>query len=203
MHRVTEEIIANNEWRDRDFAKFKINPSKVEEELWCRMAIPMIYAHWEGFVVSALKTLIDYLNTLELEAKSVDTKFIVISLGDAFQSLSGKQSFTQRTEFTDKFNNLLKESLKFQKKINTKSNLKSDVLEDICKMYGFRYANFSSITGDIDRLVHVRNSIAHGENSFVPTSENIEKYIKSVSDASDVFREEIENFLSEKIYLSK
>jgi len=56
-HKVIDEIIESNRWRDGEFAKFKIKALSIDESLWCRMCIPMIYAHWEGFVVSSLKIL--------------------------------------------------------------------------------------------------------------------------------------------------
>ena len=201
MHRVIEEIIGSNEWRDREFAKFKVNSTGVEEDLWCRMCIPMIYAHWEGYVVSALKILIDHLNSLGLSAADVPTKLFVVSLGDTYQYLSGKQSFAQRIDFTDRFRGLIQETIRFQKKIDTKANLKSAVLKELCQMYGYRYERFSLVVADIDRLVSVRNSIAHGENAIVPNYENISKYIRSVTIAMDIFREEIEKFLVDEEYL--
>jgi cellulose biosynthesis protein BcsQ len=201
MHRVIEEIIECNEWRNGEFAKFKINSTGVDEALWCRMCIPMIYAHWEGYVVSSLKLLINHLNSLELPASDLPTKLVVISLKDAYRSLSGKQSFEQRIIFTDKFRELLNATVKFQNKIDTKSNLKSDVLSELCIMYGFDFKKFSNLTPEIDRLVHIRNSIAHGENSFVPTITNLNTYINAITKATDIIQEEIQNFLSSKEYL--
>lgn len=200
MHKVVDEIVVSNEWRDGEFAKFKINAAAVDDTLWCRMCVPMVYAHWEGYVVSSLKLLIDYLNELKLLASDIPTKLVVVGLGDTYRSLSGKQSFSQRIEFTERFRNLLLATVKFNKQINTKSNLKSGVLEDLCDMYGFDFARFSDVTGDIDRLVNIRNSIAHGENSFVVNMDNVKKYIDSVTTAMDIFREEIEVFLVREGY---
>jgi RiboL-PSP-HEPN len=197
---VLEEISIANEWRDGEFAKFKVNPDSVEDSLWSRMCVPMIYAHWEGFTVSALKILINHLNELNLTPNQLSTKLVVVSLSDAYKPLSGKQSFIQRVEFTDKFNKLLCSSVKFNKKINTKSNLKSNVLEEICLMYDFNYENFSEVNSEIDRLVNIRNSIAHGENNIIPNKENICKYIDSVKLAMDILTNEIGDFIEKKKY---
>ncbi|MGY6554184.1 MAG: MAE_28990/MAE_18760 family HEPN-like nuclease [Wenzhouxiangella sp.] len=201
MHKVIEEITESNNWRDGEFAKFKLNPANLDKQLWFRMCIPMIYAHWEGFVVSSLKILIRYLNSLELKPDSVRTHLIVVGLGASYRSLSGKQSFKQRVEFTDRFSSLYKNSLKFAKKVDTKSNLKSTVLEELCEMFGFDFANFTNYTSDIDRLVNIRNSIAHGENSVIPDRENIEKYITVVVSAMDALVDEMQKFLDEEEYL--
>ncbi|MCW2482199.1 hypothetical protein, partial [Candidatus Symbiopectobacterium sp. NZEC135] len=62
MHSLVEEINETNAWRDGEFAKFRVNPHQVESILWGRMCVPMIYANWEGFVVSSLKMLLQHLN---------------------------------------------------------------------------------------------------------------------------------------------
>lgn len=201
MHRVVQEISEANSWRDGEFAKFKVNSTGVEESLWFRMCIPMIYAHWEGYVVDSLKTLISHLNSLNLDPTSVQTNLVVVGMGDSYKRLSGKQSFEQRVEFTDKFSQLFKGSLEFSRKVNTRSNLKSSVLKELCVMFGLRFEEFGVFASDIDTLVHIRNSIAHGENSVLPDQNNILKYINSVSSATDVLLIEIERFLDSETYL--
>lgn len=202
MHSVVEEISINNEWRDGEFAKYKANSLYVEEQLWCRMCIPMIYAHWEGFVVDALKIMLKHLNQLDLQSSQLPTNLVVVSLGDSYRTLSGKQSFEQRINFTQNFNELLGKPVKFKTKVDTKSNLKSNVFEDLCVAFGFDSSKFEEQLHDIDRLVNIRNSIAHGENSMQPDMQNIEKYITSVKGAMDLLLFEIENYLTQQRYIA-
>ena len=70
-------------------------------------------------------------------------------------------------------------------------------------MYGFDFDKFNSVTSDIDRLVNIRNSIAHGENAIVPDMKNVVKYISAVTQAMDIFRGEIEQFLLNEDYRIK
>jgi hypothetical protein len=200
-HEVIVEIQEDNNWRDGELAKFKINPHKVDQKLWDRMCIPMIYAHWEGYVVSSLRLLINHLNKLQLNPGDVDTKLIVIGLGKTYNSLSGKQSFDQKVIFTDKFIVIFERAIKFDRNIDTKSNLNSKVLKELCDMFGFDFENFKDLTSDIDRIVTVRNKIAHGENSILPDADSIEKYISSVASATDIIIQEIDRFLTNKSYL--
>lgn len=202
MHSVAEEIVDANIWRDGEFAKFKVNMNKVDETLWCRMCIPMIYAHWEGYVVSSLKIMLNYLNRLELQHAQVSTNMAVLSLGDSFKFLSGKQSFLQRVDFTNGFYEMLDKAVKFRTKVDTKSNLKSKVLKDLCDIFGFRFQKFSGVTNDLDRLIGIRNAIAHGENSINPDLENLNIYIEAVKRAMDLLFEEVVDFLTTKQYLS-
>jgi hypothetical protein len=201
VHRVVEEIIASNAWREGEFAKFKVNSHEVEGNLWFRMCVLMIYAHWEGYIVSSLKILIEHLNTLNLTPSDIQTKLLVLGLSDEYKSLSGKQSFLQRVEFTNKFKNLLGKAIKFKKKVDTKSNLRAEILEELCLIFDFDFGKFHDCTSIIDRLVNVRNSIAHGENSFVITADNVHSYIEKITNSMDIFLNEIDDFLGKKKYL--
>ncbi|MNJ50772.1 hypothetical protein D3C77_460590 [compost metagenome] len=202
-HSVISEIQINNEWRDGEFAKYKVNANGVDDSLWCRMCIPMIYAHWEGFIVDSFKTLLKHLNTLQLPPSQTPTNLFVVSLGDSYKTLSGKQSFTQRIDFTEKFHRCLQSHVKFQTKVDTKANLRTDVLKEICTMFNLNHDRLSEVESEINRLVHIRNCIAHGENSFLPSMENINTYIDSVRTGMDIILEEIDSFLCSEQYLLK
>lgn len=39
VRRVIEEIAEENRWRDGEFAKFKLNASQVDEDLWAPTAL--------------------------------------------------------------------------------------------------------------------------------------------------------------------
>lgn len=203
MHSVVEEIIESNKWRDGEFAKFKTNPNSVEANLWFRMCIPMIYAHWEGFVVEALKTLLRHLNSLNIPHSDLKTNFIVIALDNNYKTLSGKQSFSQRISFTEKFTQLLQSTAEFALKVDTKSNLKGNAFKELCESFGFDYSQYTKNIPEIDRLVNIRNSIAHGENGIGVTQENIDKYITAVNETCDLFLIDIERFLQNKEYRSE
>jgi len=200
MHELIEDIQEENQWRQNEFASFKHCPDQVDSELWDRMCIPMIYAHWEGVVVNSLKILIGYLNTLNLSPNDVATRFIVFGLDKSYNSLSGKQSFVQKVAFTDKFKELFQQVLKFKKDVNTKSNLNSKVLKELCDIFGFNFNSFADVAGDIDRIVTYRNRIAHGESSIIPESESIEKYIATITTATDILFAEIDNFICNESY---
>jgi len=200
-HKLIEEIVDCNNWRDGDFAKFKTGLLQADEQFWCRMCVPMIYAHWEGFVVSSIKEILKHLNELKLKPENVPTHLVVHCLGDSYKSLSGKQNFQQRVKFTEKFSETMKSTMEFQTKVESKSNLNSKVLKNLCEIFDFNYAKFSDVLPDIDRLVNVRNSIAHGENSFLPDAENINLYISSVKSGMDILLGEISTFIENESYL--
>ena len=67
-------------------------------------------------------------------------------------------------------------------------------------MYGLNFENFKEQTSVIDRLVNIRNSISHGENSVILGKDNIIKYINTINKAMDIFLNEINIFLTNESY---
>ena len=207
MIEILEEIKQENEWRQRDFAKMKFLYQHISQDfqkLFLRMTIPYLYAHWEGFALDALKKVINYFNKLNLQYNDVRINIFVLSLGEKFNYLKSKQSFIQKCEFSESFLTNLQNDLKFDKKnINTKSNLKFDVLVELCEIFGFEQKKFDDFKIDLDKFVNIRNSIAHGENSYVLNIGNFENYVNLVNNLIFQLQTEIEIYIEEKKYLKQ
>lgn len=209
-HSVIIEIEETNKWRVGEFGEIKKQIAtfnsdtslSVQEKLWLRMCVPLVYAHWEGFVISSLKVLITYLNLQSLKPCDVASHLTVFGLDNAYDFLKGKQSISQKIEFTEKFHTLYyNNAVRFPKKIETKANLKFDVLENICIQFGFDHSNFDEVKLDLNKLVDIRNSIAHGENSYILARTNIKNFVDLVQRCMEKFLLEIDRFLIEKTYL--
>ncbi len=207
MINVIEEIKQENEWRQKDFATMKFLYHHISQEyqsLFLRMTIPYIYAHWEGFALDTLRKVVNYFNQLKLQHKDVKINIFVLSLNDKFSFLKAKQSFLQKCEFSENFLKNLEDELKFDKRnIDTKSNLKFDVLTELCEIFGFEKQRFKKFEADLNRFVNIRNSIAHGENSYRLSLENFDKYIELINDLMFHLQMEIEEYLSQKKYLKQ
>lgn len=208
IEKIIAEIEQENDWREKDFAKIKyINsllPTKEMQILFLRMSVPYIYAHWEGFVIDIFKKTLEYLNSLELKSDQVSINVFVLSLRKRFDYLKGKQSFEQQCQFSEHFISALKQELTFNKKeVNTHSNLKFEVLAELFQSFGLNIDKFNSYKSSLNQFVHIRNSIAHGENSYVFDLEKIENYIELVNTLIFLLQEEIKIYLQEKKYLKK
>jgi len=92
-------------------------------------------------------------------------------------------------------------TIKFKSKVDTKSNLKSDVLRELCEIFEFDFSKFERIKSQIDQLVHIRNAIAHGENSIPVDIEQVNNYIATVTTGMDILFIEINDFLEAEKYL--
>lgn len=200
---LIEEIRVENAWRTKDVAKMKMTYTQLPKEnrdFFLRLCVPMIYAHWEGFVVSSLTILIKGLNKRKLSHSNVPIKLFVLSVGEKFKKLQSNQSLEQKCDFTQTFFDRLNNHLTFEKKIDTKSNLNHKVLWELCSMFLLDIEDFSEYEREINQLVSIRNKIAHGENAYSFELPQIEKYFALLENICNTFLNNIEKFINQKRY---
>lgn len=190
---LSAELVSEREWRTKELTDIKwiymfMSHRGLKQkhlDLYLKMNIPMIYAYWEGFVVATYKIVFDYLNRLELDPRLITINLLTYANQESYNSLKGKHSFKQKCKFTDKFLGILENKMQIGNRIDTKSNLKYDVLIELLQIFEIDESNFSQYKPDLDRLVNVRNAIAHGENSIEIRYEDISYYIEIITEIMD------------------
>lgn len=143
--------------------------------------IVMLYAHFEGFVKDSLELYVEYINSTGKELSCFINSIVVASLHKTFNSYEDKNrkcklfkndapvedylhTFFRRKEFSDAFTtDYLRLKVKIGSDvINTKSNLAYRVLQENLYKLGLDYNFFHDRNVEIDRLLNLRNSVAHG-----------------------------------------
>lgn len=128
-----------------------------------RSAVPLLYAHWEGYVKNAADAYLQFVSRRFLKHSELKTQFIALSL---FKR-RGKVEVRSLSEQTEAIEFLLQE---YEKKaniptknvINTGYNLWYETLEEIMNVLGLDYKIVADKKDLIDDLVDARNNIAHG-----------------------------------------
>lgn len=210
INNLKEELEAEREWRIKEFTRIKLIYRKLEQdenfkkekEVFSRMTIPTIYAHWEGYCVSSFKDIIMFINNRKLKSNEVKNSLLTHSNNMTYNKLKGKQSFKQRCEFTTLFIELLGKDVKLDTKVDTKSNLNYDAFVEICEVMDINCKAFNKYKAELNQLVNIRNSIAHGENSFIINKEKIEQYSTLVIEMIDVLLIEQYKYLDNGLYLN-
>lgn len=207
---LIEEIISDREWRARELGLIKliektelsVCTSSDKVQLFRNMTVPMIYAHLEGFYISALQSLADYLNKLGLSSLNVTINLLSLSLKDSYMRLQGDQGYDKRMELTNNIKKTLDNPLNIDRKLVTaKSNLNSKQIICILKDFGIPTEEYKPISTDIDKLVHFRNKIAHGENSITVSYMEYEKFIDIAIKSMDILIVLIDKYINDKQYL--
>lgn len=205
MNDLINEIRIVNEWRTKDIARMKLIHSSLSTEnkkFFLRICVPMIYAHWEGFVVNCLILTIENLNKLKLKHPDAHINIFVLSIGEKFKRLQSNQSFSQRIDFTKSFTDRIYSELTIDKKIDTKSNLNFESLKNLLEIFNLDINDFKKYESDIDQLVKIRNKIAHGENAYLFEMPQIEKYFSLLENLMDLMYQNLEKFVQENRYKS-
>lgn len=210
MSSIIDEIIASRTWRIRELEQLKIvyvlnvkAQLKSFNQQYLRMCIPYIYAHWEGFIVESFKMLIDYLNSLELDNQKLSIQIFTFSQLATIKTLSGKQSFSQCNNFTNKFrNNIISRKLTIDRKdFSTKSNLNYEQLQNIFSWFAMDIELCEPFKNDINKLVNLRNQIAHGENGIIIEYNIVENYVIILQELFDSIIIYFERYIIDELYL--
>jgi hypothetical protein len=200
------ELESDRDWRVKEFATIKKVYVTVKttdfESIYLKMIVPIIYAHWEGFCVTTFKSIISFINSQKLSYADLTTSLFTYAQQNTYDYLKGKQSFEQRCKFTKEFLNILSTNdFTLNTKVNTKSNLKFDVFNEICDVIGIEITPFKNYKDDLNKLVHLRNAIAHGENSIKLDIDIITENIELVTQLMDLFILEACYFINNNKYL--
>lgn len=131
----------------------------------CAMAIPMLYAHWEGFAKEVLQLYVEFLEKSAVAQREVQANLLAYSWSGSFRKLTGNLTHEKKVELIERFLGSLTESLAFEKRerdIDTKSNLFFEVLEDLARCFCLDIDPMREQSKKLDALVNRRNNIAHG-----------------------------------------
>lgn len=132
-----------------------------------RTAVALSYAHWEGYVVAASRTLVAYVAGLQLTYDQLTDNYVALCL--AGKLLDAENSVRRVQRHVDVINEIrLSEKAAFphvEKTIHAEGNLKSDKFKDIVLRLGLEQEPFELHLNWVDReLLRRRNSIAHGNS---------------------------------------
>jgi hypothetical protein len=129
-----------------------------------RAAVPLLYAHWEGFGKECILRYLEFVSYRRLQFKQLTPAFLYLASYPSLSRIGGVnvkdaleaiQNFIARADATNKDN--------FRKRVDTRSNLRWDVLEDLLYSCGLDPADIKSNGEFIDKeLCDPRNKIAHG-----------------------------------------
>ncbi|MFK5975446.1 MAG: MAE_28990/MAE_18760 family HEPN-like nuclease [Sulfurovum sp.] len=200
-----QEIEADKDWRNLELKKIEIICQKLDDKelnkLILKSTIPMIYAHWEGFVVSSLRKINKYLNSLEYQYNDFHINLLTNAYEENIKSLENSLGYDKKVKHLSLIFDKLTEDVKFGTKIDVKSNLKFQVLKDICLKFNLSIDNFQDYKLDLEKLLTIRNAIAHGESAYTfEKYQDIEKFVNLLSDLMDILHTEIDDFFRDEKY---
>ncbi len=207
--RTTEDLgdLLNHElgWRKRELTtlRFAIERSRPHEiEPFIRAAICLLYAHWEGFVRTAARGYLEFVESRRLYYRELTSNFMALGLrARLIEAGQSKKTLVHTAFVRDFLADLADGALtNVVEAIDTRSNLNFDVLRDILAAVGLQETPYSTKKALVDsRLLGSRNGIAHGERRPMTSVEYLELQ-REVLELLEQFRTDIENAAVRELY---
>jgi hypothetical protein len=199
---ISEELV----WRRKELHDLKsmaeaYNLASGKRSAILRSAVALLYAHWEGFIKAAGEAYLEFVAMQRLEYGQLKPNFIALAIKGKLNDASVSSRAAARNEVVSFFlEDLSKRSSLPHQGVILTSNLSSVVLRDIVDTLGLDYSGYATKEKLIDdRLLWLRNNIAHG--NWMPI--DVQQYIElhdQVLGMMQLFRNQIANAAVNKEY---
>jgi hypothetical protein len=193
------------------------SPSEPEKVMLRRSLVLLAYSHLEGFCKFALLAYAGAINAIKLPCRDAATPLVAVTLTKVFAALRDVNSkhpafsklvedrdlhlMARQREFIEGFERISSREVEIPDSvIDTKSNLSSLVLKRNLYQLGLRYPAVQKHGSTIDKLLGVRNAIAHGDRLKRPRDSDVKEYLSAAFEVMKFVQSEIFDALSGKVY---
>ncbi len=208
LEKLSDSLTEDFVWRRKELFILKslIQASKKsssQQKALIRSGIPILYAHWEGFVKAAASNYLEYVALQGLRYTELQSNFVALAVKN---KLSEARESNKASIFIEAITSIRsdlegKSNIPYKGVIQTGSNLNSSFLKEITVTLGLDYSEYEIKENLIDeKLLAKRNNIAHGEYLQMEESDYIELHDEVVL-MMNLFRNQVENCASQKKYL--
>lgn len=194
LSNLFEEIGENLDQRRLDFTNIRRVVLKFVggplEHAAARMAIPMIYAVWEGFVKEVCQLYLEYVEQSVSKAAHLQPAILGHMWTPGLRPLTGGLNFSRKKSVAEMALAAASTPVEFrdtEREVNTGSNLRYDVLEDIANHLCLNIATMAGWRVSLNALVNLRNNIAHGARPKGLSYKDIDDYVLSTLSLMEAF----------------
>lgn len=195
-------------WRLKEVSYISSNTRSAKsfaQAALLRAGVPLIYAHWEGFVKEASEAYLTYVASQKLRYGELASCFVVFGAKKYVASLIDSRRSEVNIEAVEFFrrNTVVQADLSVSNAVNTESNLSSTVFENIAISLGISIAPYQAYANLIDKvLLARRNKIAHGEYLDIDASA-FEQLAEEILALLRMYKTDIENLASLQAFRNK
>ncbi len=171
-HQLSKDIT----WRIKEISDLKsavLSSDKFARPALLRAIVTISYAHWEGHIKFSAQKYLTHVALRKLPYSVLIRQFFRNDLLPKFSAVNQKSMNSKNALVDEILDGLSRRFSNFDDGlINTKANLNFDVLCEICTVCGVEKDVFEKHQNFIDViLLKRRNSIAHGEDTFVDVAD--------------------------------
>lgn len=195
-------------WRVNEIANLRsgiVNSSTLRRIVLMRAAVPLAYAHWEGFVKRSATFYASYLSELGLRYSDIKPCFIGLGVMSMVQTLESiKRKLTTASSLVARIRAFDEQavSIKLWQAVEDIGNLDFALFSEISDFLAINSAPYATKKVFIDeRLIATRNRIAHGERLEVDEIAVFSMFDEVIG-LLRAFKTDIENGVTMKLYLA-
>jgi hypothetical protein len=209
MPAISQALDDDLRWREAEIGilKFHIaaiaDPSGARRTAQLRALWAMLYAHYEGFCLNAVRLFLEDIEKRKIARRHFNESLVLLSLEDGLRRLRGDTSaLACYTFFTNDLHHLLQEEIRFTRDARTgeiavrgRSNLYPGELCKTCVEIGISHGELDGHKRWLQLLVERRNDIAHGQPLVIKDLKEYQPY----EDAAILVMHELAIYLIEAV----
>lgn len=192
-------------WRIKEIAYILANVKKASSSAqltYLRAGVPLLYAHWEGFIKRASEAYLEYVANQNLTFDQLANCFVVFGVKRHLNNLveSRKSAATIEAVKFLRSSGATVANISLSNAVNTDSNLTSTTFANIATSLGVDIEKYAAYSNLIDEsLVNRRNKIAHGEYLDIDIKA-FEGLVEEVLMLLNTYKNDVENLASTAAY---
>ena len=206
--KIDEELV----WRRADISRLRKlildnrGPNELIYKTLLRSSIPLIYAHWEGFIKEASLAYFNFIALRKFKFNELTQGFLSLYIQNEFINGNTLSDFEKAISINNFFTTELdnrSDIKKVPEPIKTRSNLNSTILKEIILILELDYEKFRGFENFLDsKLLNLRNKIAHGEYKDVSWADYDEVH-KVVAQLMVEYKDQVQNNVVLKKYFKQ
>jgi|LGOV01.1.fsa_nt_gb predicted transcriptional regulator len=205
---LEEKLLYEVDWRTNELSTIRTIPllcncTDKQIEIIEKYSVVAIYSLWEGFVVESFTTYIRELNNLKLTGDKLNLNIITHDIDIKYDLTSERKHFEKKRKFVSEVHKYAKSSVIITTKIPTKSNVNYKVICEILDHFYLEKLPEKEFKKKLDKLLLVRNKVAHGEHSIPVDRDMIQEFTYTVIGTMHEVTNSIVNGFVNKTYLRK
>jgi len=165
-------------WRRKEIHVYRAivsNAEAAKKQAVLRGAIAVLYAHWEGFMRMAVQAYVEFVRERRLRLRELSIPFIALAARSRLQAAQQTQKARFHIAFLEWIFSELdnRAQLPAATSVRTQGNLSVEVFRNALDAIGLTYRSEYALAEKpvIERLLELRNTLAHGEWQRVDEAE--------------------------------
>ncbi|MFZ3059945.1 MAG: MAE_28990/MAE_18760 family HEPN-like nuclease [Candidatus Methanoperedens sp.] len=208
MIKLEKELLNEIDWRTNELSIIRTIPllcncTNDQIRIIEKYSVVAIYSIWEGFVVTSFNIYIRELNNLNLTYDKLNLNILTHDIDIKFDITNERNDFNSKSALVNNLHGYFSFPINITTKIPTESNVNYKVITKLLKHYNLEQLPEQIFKKSFDKLLTVRNHIAHGDNNIPVDKKMIQEFNFTVIEAMHEVTNNIINGFINKTYLKK